>query len=91
MNKKPLVELIQELPEYFLWRFMIAQPHQGKGFGRRAIELLVEHVKSRPGAKVLETSCDQGPGSPEGFYRKVGFERNGKMLGIEVGLSLELS
>lgn len=78
-------------PEYFLWRFMIAQPHQGKGFGRRAIELLVEYVKSRPGAKVLETSCGQGPGSPEGFYRKVGFERNGKIFGIEVGLSLELS
>lgn len=78
-------------PEYFLWRFMIAQPHHGKGFGRRAIELLVEYVKSRPGAKVLETSCGQGPGSPEDFYRKVGFERSGKMFGIEVGLSLELS
>jgi diamine N-acetyltransferase len=34
-------------PEYFLWRLMIAGPHHGKGFGRRAIALLVDHV--RPG------------------------------------------
>jgi diamine N-acetyltransferase len=79
-----------EEPEYFLWRLMVAGPHHGKGLGRRAIELLIEYVKTRPGATVLETSCGQGPGSPEGFYRKLGFERNGKMLGHEVGLSLEL-
>jgi diamine N-acetyltransferase len=76
--------------EYFLWRFMIAEPYHGKGFGRRAIELLADHVRTRPGAQVLETSCGQGPGSPEVFYRKVGFERSGKMFGREVGLSLAL-
>jgi diamine N-acetyltransferase len=76
--------------EYFLWRYMIAEPHHGKGFGRRGLELVIDHVRSRPGAQVLETSCGQGPGSPEGFYRSVGFSRNGKMLGHEVGLSLTL-
>jgi diamine N-acetyltransferase len=76
--------------EYFLWRLMVAGPHHGNGFGCRAIELLVDYVRTRPGARVLETSCGQGPGSPEGFYRRLGFERNGKMLGDEVGLSLEL-
>lgn len=77
-------------PEYFLWRLMIAGPYHGKGYGRRAIASLVDYVKQRPGARVLETSCGQGPGSPEAFYHKVGFRRNGKMLGNEVGLSLEL-
>lgn len=76
--------------EYFLWRLMIAGPYHGKGFARRAIIRLADHVRTRPGATVLETSCGQGPGSPEGFYRKLGFERNGKMLGEEVGLSLVL-
>jgi diamine N-acetyltransferase len=79
-----------EASEYFLWRLMVAGPHHGKGFGRRAIELLIEYVRTRPGAKVLETSCGQGPGNPEGFYRTLGFQRTGKMLGDEVGLSLEL-
>lgn len=79
-----------EKGEYFLWRLMIAGPHHGKGFGRQAIELLVDHVRTRPGATVLGTSCGQGPGSPEGFYRKLGFERNGEIYGQEIGLSLAL-
>jgi diamine N-acetyltransferase len=79
-----------EEEEYFLWRYMIAEPHHGKGFGRRGLEMVIDHVKSQPGARVLETSCGQGPGSPEGFYQRVGFTRNGKMLGQEVGLSLVL-
>ena len=77
-------------PEYFLWRFMIAQPHHGKGYGRRAIELLVDYVRTRPNSRELLVSCGQGEGGPEDFYRKVGFERNGKMYGDEVGLSMPL-
>jgi diamine N-acetyltransferase len=61
-------------PEYFLWRFMISAEHQGKGYGRRALELLVEHVKGRPGARELLVSYVPDDGSPEGFYRGLGFE-----------------
>ena len=78
-----------EIPEYFLWRLMIAQPHHGRGYGRRAIELLVEHVKTRPGATELLVSCGQGEGSPEGFYQRLGFEHNGEMYGREIGLILK--
>jgi diamine N-acetyltransferase len=76
-------------PVYFLWRFMIAQQHHGKGFGRQAIERLIDYVKTRPGAKELEVSCGEGPGSPEGFYRKLGFERSGKMYDDEAGMVLK--
>jgi len=79
-----------EEPVYFLWRLMIAAPHQGRGFGRRAVELLTDRIRTRPGATELIVSCGEGDGSPEGFYRKLGFKRNGKMYGHEVGLSLAL-
>lgn len=79
-----------EEPEYFLWRFMIGGHHQGKGFGRRAIELLADHVRTRPGATELLVSCGQGEGSPEGFYLKMGFKHNGKQYGHEIGLGLML-
>lgn len=78
-------------PEYYLWRLMIAGPHQGKGYGRRAVELLIDYVKTRPGAVELLTSCREGEGSPEPFYRSLGFERNGRMEGEEVVMSLKLS
>jgi len=79
-----------EEPIYFLWRLMVAAPHQGKGFGRRAVEMLIERVKTRPGATELLVSCHEGEGSPEGFYHKLGFRRNGKMYDNEVGLALAL-
>ena len=78
-----------DIPRYFLWRFMIAGDHHGKGFGRRAVELLVEHVKRRPEATELLVSCGQGEGSPEGFYQKIGFKHDGNMYGKEIGLTLK--
>ena len=77
-------------PEYFLWRLMIAAPYQGLGVGRRAIELLIEHVKARPGATELITSCGEGEGSPLGFYLGLGFVPNGRYYDDELGLSLRL-
>lgn len=74
-------------PEVFLWRFMIAGPHQGKGYGRQALTLLVEQLKAR-GIHELGASCGTGEASPEPFYRRLGFERTGEMHGDEIGLVL---
>jgi diamine N-acetyltransferase len=71
---------------YFLWRLMIGEPYQGRGYGRKALELLCAHVKTRPGAAVLETSCVPAPGGPGPFYEKMGFvytgteEENGELV-----------
>jgi diamine N-acetyltransferase len=66
-------------PEYFLWRFMIAELYQGRGYGRQAIERLVDYVRTRPGARELGVSCGLGEGSPEGFYLKAGFVSTGEI------------
>ena len=79
-----------EEPKYFLWRLMIAGHCQKLGYGKKAIELLIEHVRRRPGAEELLVSCVEGEGSPEGFYAKVGFKRTGEMLGKEVVMRLKL-
>jgi diamine N-acetyltransferase len=79
-----------DLPEYFLWRLMIAGPYQGLGYGRQAIRLLVDHVRTRPGAKELLVSCEEGEGSPEGFYARLGFARNGLILDEEIVMSMAL-
>lgn len=74
---------------YFLWRLMVAEPHQGKGYGRRAVELLMEKIKAE-GATELLVSCGEGEGSPEGFYRTLGFERTGEVLDDEVVMKRSL-
>ncbi len=79
-----------EAPEYFLWRLMIAAEYQRMGFGQRAIALLVNYVRSRPGATELLVSYHPGEGSPRDFYRKLGFQDTGMMDGDEVVLRLPL-
>lgn len=72
---------------YYLWRFMIGGAHHGKGYGRRALEAIIDYVRSRGGTE-LRLSCEEGEGSPEGFYRRLGFERDGLMYDDEVGMRL---
>lgn len=79
-----------EKPEYFLWRMMIDDRYQRMGFGYKAMILLIDYVETLPGATELLTSCVPGEGSPEEFYRKLGFERTGEMDGIEVIMRLPL-
>ncbi len=75
--------------EYFLWRLMIASNEQGKGYGKQAVELLIDQVRTRPGAEHLGVSCVQNDGPLE-FYRKLGFRETGEVEGDEVILRLQL-
>ncbi len=75
---------------YALWRFMIDAEHQGKGYGARAMALIVEHVAANPRATELFTSYVSGEHSPEGFYLNVGFEHTGRQVHGETEMRLEL-
>jgi len=58
--------------EYFLWRYMIDARYQKLGFGKRAMDLIITHVRTRPGGAELKLSCHPGEDGPEPFYRKYG-------------------
>ena len=69
---------------------MVDARYQEMGFGRRGVELLVEHVRSRPNAHTPLTSFHPWAGSPEGFYAKLGFQPTGRTVEGELGLALPL-
>ena len=85
-----MLEKDTEKPEYFLWRMMVDYKYQRMGFGYKAMILLIDYVKTLPRATEFFTCCVPGDGSPEAFYRKLGFERTGEMDGIEVVMRLPL-
>lgn len=78
-----------DCPGVFLWRFMIAGPYQGLGYGRRAVERLCAQLRSQ-GVRELYTSCGLGDASPQGFYTRLGFVPTGEYYGDEVELKLAL-
>ena len=78
-----LVEQADE-PDFFLWRLMIDKSHQGKGHGRAAVEALVDHVRTRPGAQRLLVSHVKGVDRLGCFYRSIGFRYTGAEDGGEL-------
>jgi diamine N-acetyltransferase len=63
---------------YFLWRLLVDARYQRRGYGHAAMELVIDVVRSSPGAKDLFTSVHPGEGGPAPFYRSLGFESTGE-------------
>jgi diamine N-acetyltransferase len=66
--------------EYFLWRLMVDAEHQGKGYGSRAMKLLIERIRASGNARRLLTSHLKGQGDAGGFYQKLGFVYTGEVI-----------
>lgn len=86
-----MLSIDTETPEYFLWRLMVGAEFQGRGYGRAALGLIVEHVRSLPNARELVVSWVPADGGPEPFYLDLGFVPTGEMDEGEVVARLELA
>jgi diamine N-acetyltransferase len=85
-----MLSIDEAAPEYYLWRFMIDQRYQGRGYGRAAILQVIEHVRALPNATELLVSWVPEPGGPAPFYEGLGFEPTGEIDGDEVVARLRL-
>jgi diamine N-acetyltransferase len=72
-----MLEYNAEKQFYALWRLMIDNQYQKRGYGRKALDLLFAHVKTLPKSDVLYTSCLPAEGGPGLFYEKMGFVYTG--------------
>ena len=78
--------MTSEVPErgdYFLWRLMIDARHQRRGYGREAMNRLIDRIKSSSNARVLLLSHLRANTGAGRFYRKLGFEYTGEEFGEE--------
>jgi diamine N-acetyltransferase len=75
---------------WFLWKLLIDEGHQRRGYGREAIRLVADIVRANGAAELL-TSCVPGDDGPEPFYRRLGFTPTGELdENGEVILALDL-
>lgn len=71
---------------YCLWRFMIDRGHQGRGLGKKAMEVCMEYLGTRPmgpGDKVWLSYEPENAAARE-LYHRFGFVENGEMCGDEI-------
>jgi diamine N-acetyltransferase len=75
---------------YYLWRLLVDYRFQRRGYGTAVLDLVVEHVRTRPDARTLLVSHVVGPTSPVTFYQRYGFRLTGEVHDGEPILELDL-
>jgi diamine N-acetyltransferase len=68
---------------------MIGAAHQGKGYGRSALALLVDEAR-KDGVDEVKLSYHPGDHSPQGFYTRFGFVDTGNVEEGEVVIRFPL-
>jgi diamine N-acetyltransferase len=78
-------------PGFMLWRLLIDERFQRRGYGRAAVSQVVDYVTAQPEAHALKVGARRGDGSPRPFYESLGFRATGEVIdGDEDVLSLDL-
>ena len=89
-DNPPPVSEKQTYWKTFLWRFMVDANHQRHGYGRRALKLVIEHVRRLPGVNTFYTSYHKGEHGPEQFYLDFGFAPTGRVIDDEHVMRIDL-
>ena len=74
---------------YWLWRFMIDEALQGKGYGKAALQVIIQYFRDH-GANNIRLSTKETNTNALRMYRKVGFFDTGEMNDKEIVLQLDL-
>ena len=85
-------EAEDEDDRYWLWRFMIDKEHQGKGYGKEALKLALDFIRTWPcgEAKYCWLSYEPENKVAADLYSSFGFKETGEMDGDELIAVLNL-
>ena len=77
---------------YTVWRLMIDEKQQGKGYGKAALGLALDYIRSFPcgPAKLCWLSYEQENTAAAALYHAFGFSENGEYDGDEIVAVLSL-
>lgn len=74
----------QEDHEYWIYRLMIDTKHQSNGYGKAAMERLIERIKEDKQHQVIYISFEPDNIWAKLLYEKLGFEEDGRVIDGEV-------
>jgi len=62
--------------EYWIYRMMIDQKHQGKGYGKEAVQLIIEDIRTmkEPHHQTITLSYEPDNAHAKRIYEKMGFQ-----------------
>ncbi|MGQ7596150.1 GNAT family N-acetyltransferase [Streptococcus suis] len=68
-----LIDIDEDIQQYMLWRFMIGQEFQGKGYGQAALEVVIDQSRAHPVCDHLIVAYVKGNQKMAHLLEKNGF------------------
>jgi diamine N-acetyltransferase len=73
-----------EEESHWIGGLIIGAEHQGKGYGRAAMEVLLDHLAAQPGYREAALSCDPENTVARRLYASLGFVETGERVDDEL-------
>lgn len=79
-----------DVPEYDIWHMMIEQAEQGKGYGKAALDRVLDYIREKPfgSSNRVTLTCNKENIRALTMYKSKGFAETGVTDGEEIELSL---
>lgn len=79
-----------DVPEYDIWHMMIEQAEQGKGYGKAALDRVLDYIREKPFgfSNRVTLTCNKENIRALTMYKSKGFAETGVTDGEEIELSL---
>lgn len=79
-----------DVPEYDIWHMMIEQAEQGKGYGKAALDRVLDYIREKPfgSSDRVTLTCNKENIRALTMYKSKGFAETGVTDGEEIELSL---
>ena len=81
--------LDQDDGNWWIQRIMVAEMHQGKGYGRAALMEVIRRLRAMPDCGRITLSFNPENTRAEKFYESLGFRKTGEVISGEVVACLE--
>lgn len=81
---------VEERAQHWIFRLMIAEAHQRRGYGREAMRMLIEHMRATPGCRQIYISYEPENNGARTLYTSLGFCITGEYEGEEEVARLDL-
>lgn len=72
-----LIDVDEEEREYMIWRMMIDKNHQGKGYGQKVVEKVIEIARARDDMDTVIANYVVGNDAMEHIVKRLGFVETG--------------
>lgn len=79
-----------EKDQYTVWKFLIDENHQRRGYGREALRLAVKWLRNTFNVREVFLGCAHGNRAAENLYASFGFARTGYETETGFEMRLEL-